>query len=106
MGVRADKGRRLANYLTGHTGIPFISWEGNYGIKMPAPYSLSLTTSRALQNWQDDIKALPLDRPHMAVRYDNALPDMDHAWVAMNLSGFIPLLVAHYNTISDRIGKE
>lgn len=97
MGVRADKGRALARYITGTTGIPFVAWEGT-GIASPYPYQVSVTTSRALVNWHRDIHELSSDKPHMAIRYDNSLPDVSHAWVAMTLGGFAPLWKAHYDT--------
>jgi hypothetical protein len=105
MGVRETKGRALARYILGTTGVPFIRWESN-GIQAPAPYGINITTSRALQNWHDTIRELPVDKPHMAIRYDNSLPDVSHAWVAMKLGAFTPLMEAHYNTIRDRIEKE
>lgn len=105
MGVRRDKGAALVRYLTGSTGIPLLSWEWDR-IAAPRPYEISVTTNRKLENWHALIRDLPLDQPCMAIRYDNSLPDVSHAWVAMNLSGFVPLLESHYNTIADRIKGE
>lgn len=107
MGVRRDKGRALTRYLTGTTGIPLLHWDGIHGcIDAPPPYKIDVTTSRSLSNWHDLIRELNVDAPHMVIRYDNSLPDVSHAWVAMKLSGFVPLLTAHYNTVQDRIKGE
>lgn len=103
MGVRRDKGLALARYLTGTTGIPFLSWDGNDSrVDAPAPYSFDVTTSRKLQHWTDNIV---MDAPdlHFSIRYDNALPSVDKAWIATTLDRFVPLLQAHYDTITDRI---
>ena len=106
MGVRRDKGRALTRYLTGSTGIPFLTWNGLQNeIDAPPPYHIDITTSRNLGNWHELIRGIG-DGPSMAIRYDNALPDVSHAWVAMKLSGFVPLLTAHYNTLQDRIEGE
>ena len=106
MGVRRDKGRALTRYLTGATGIPFLHWNGIHSqIDAPYPYVIDVTTSRALANWHDQIRELG-DLTHMAIRYDNSLPDVSHAWVAMKLSGFVPLMTAHYQTMQDRVEGE
>lgn len=105
MGVRRDKGVALVRYLTGSTGIPLLSWDGE-GIAAPAPYEISVTTNRKLANWHELMRDLPADKPHMAIRYDNLLPNVSYAWVGMTLGGFAPLLQAHYNTIADRIKGE
>jgi len=107
MGVRRDKGLALARYMTGTSGIPGLSWEGLHSeITAPPPYQIDVTTSRSLENWHDLIRGIDGDQPHMAIRYDNSLSDVSQAWVAMRLSGFIPLLTAHYNTMKDRIEVE
>lgn len=105
MGVRRDKGNALARYLTGTTGIPFIRWEGTT-LEAPSPYLIDVTTSRSLENWHNLIRNMGETKPHMAIRYDNTLPDVSQAWVAMKLNGFTPLLTAHYESIQDRIKGE
>jgi hypothetical protein len=105
MGVRADKGRALSRYITGHTGMPLLHWNGTT-IESPPPYKFEVTTSRSLENWHNLIRGIEGYNPHMAIRYDNTLPDVSHAWVAMQLSGFVPLLTAHYKSIQDRIKGE
>lgn len=107
MGVRRDKGRALARYMLGGTGIPYITWDGaSNALTAPPPYRIEMTTSRSLENWHDTIRGITGDSPHMAIRYDNSLPDVSQAWVAMKLSGFLPLLTAHYETIKQRIEGE
>lgn len=107
MGVRRDKGKAITRYLTGSTGIPFLLWDGiQNAIEAPAPYKIDVTTSRSLENWHNLIRSIEGDKPVMAIRYDNTLPDVSHAWVAMKLGGFVPLLTAHYNTMQDRIKGE
>lgn len=107
MGARRDKGRALTRYMTGSTGIPFLTWDGTHSkIDAPSPYRIDVTTSRSLENWHDLIRGISGDAPSMAIRYDHSLSDVSEAWVAMRLSGFVPLLTAHYQTISDRIEGE
>lgn len=106
MGVRRDKGLAIARYLTGASGVPFLSWDGaDSRIAAPAPYSFDVTTSRKLQHWTDNIL---MDAPglHFSIRYDGTLPSVDKAWIATTLDRFAPLLQAHYETISDRMNKE
>lgn len=104
MGVRADKGRALASYLTGHTGIPLLAWDGMRGrIDAPPPYTITVTTSRKLQNWHDDIRESLPGGLSIAIRYDNGMPSLDQAWVGMQLHTFVPLLTAHYDSIQDRV---
>lgn len=100
MGERTNKGRALSRYLTGHTGIPFLTWNGlQSSIDAPYPYIIEVTTSRKLQHWTDHIKAMPEDRIGMSIRYDNDLPSVEQAWVGMQLRSFSALLECHYNTI-------
>jgi hypothetical protein len=107
MGTRSTKGLAVARYLTGSTGIPMLSWDGGHSrVLAPSPYTIDLTTSRKLQNWHDLIREIDSPAPHMVIRYDKDLPDVSHAWVAMKLMGFAPLLGVHYETISDRIKGE
>lgn len=106
MGIRQDKSRAVVRYLTGYTGIPFLSWNGTSRLEAPAPYRIEVTTSRKLQNWHDLIRAAPEMSQTMVIRYDNSLTDVSHSWVAMPLGGFAPLLAAHYETIQDRIRGE
>lgn len=105
MGVRRDKGAALTRYLTGSTGIPTLSWD-NGVILAPSPYRIEVTTNRKLETWHELMRRLPADKPHMAIRYDNVLPDVSYAWVGMTLGGIAPLLQAHYETIADRIKGE
>lgn len=105
MGVRADKSKAVVRYLTGHTGIPLLGWNGTGRLESPAPYVIDLTTSRKLENWHNllRVESKPVT---VAIRYDNDLPSIDQAWVGMQMTSFIPLITAHYESISDRIEKE
>jgi hypothetical protein len=107
MGARRDKGRALTRYLTGSTGIPFLAWDGIHGaIDAPSPYKIDVTTSRSLGNWHDLIRGINSASQHMVIRYDYNMDSVADAWVAMKLGGFVPLLTAHYQTISDRVEGE
>lgn len=107
MGVRADKGRSLARYLVGHSGIPLLTWNGLLGqVDAPYPYVIPVTTGRKLDHWHTAIRALPEDRIGIAIRYDNSLPSIDQAWVGMQLRPFTTLLTAHYDTIRHRGEQE
>lgn len=96
MGKRTDKGNALTRYLTGHTGIPFLKWDGVFGsIDAPAPYEIDVTTSRKLQSWHDLLRE---EKPsvHIVIRYDNGMDSLEQAWVGIRLKDFAPLLQAHY----------
>jgi hypothetical protein len=104
MGVRNDKGRAVTRYLTGSTGIPMLSWNAdNNTISAPPPYKITLTTSRKLENWHDILRREQTGGLHVAIRYDNSQPAVDHAWVGLSLKDFTVLLTAHYESIRDRV---
>lgn len=105
MGIRATKGNALARYLTGSTGIPFISWDGHDSrVNMPSPYSVDVTTARKLQVWHDNIRSdVPDHMIHASVRYDMMFDSIEQAWVGMNLRSFSTLLATHYDANRDRI---
>lgn len=104
MGARTSKGLGLTRYLTGHTGIPMLRWDGlRSHIDAPPPYRIEVTTSRKLQNWHDLIREETPGQLGIVLRYDNGMPSMDQAWVGMQLHSFVPLLTAHYNSIQDRV---
>lgn len=98
MGVRQDKGRALARYLTAASGIPGMSWSSD-GIEAPYPYQVEVTTSRKLDNWHEQLRAEPTGRLRLCIRYDNALPDVSAAWVGMSLEDACILLSSHYESI-------
>mgnify|MGYP006286550341 CR=1 FL=1 len=98
MGKRTDKGNALTRYLTGHTGIPFLKWDGiTSSIDAPSPYEIEVTTARKLQLWHDLLRQ---EKPgvHIVIRYDNGMPSLEQAWVGMRLRDFAPLLQAHYES--------
>lgn len=104
MGARTTKGQGLTRYLTGHTGIPLLKWDGTHGrIDAPPPYHIDVTTSRKLQGWHDLIREGLPGGLSIAIRYDNGMPSLDQAWVGMQLRSFVPLLTAHYQSIQDRV---
>ena len=102
MGVRATKVRALVRYLTGHTGVPMLSWDGtSTAIDAPPPYRITVTTARKLQEWHDAIReAGPLG---VAIRYDNTLPSIEDAWVGMTLRTFTQFMEAHYESVRPRV---
>lgn len=69
------------------------------GIDAPAPYQIRVVTARTLEDWHESIRSLPDDVPHLTIRYDYSLGSVDAAWVGMRLSGFAPLLTAHYEAL-------
>lgn len=104
MGERATKGRAVTRYLTGHTGIPLLTWDGIRGrIDAPPPYLIDVTTSRKLENWHNLLREQPPGGLSIAIRYDNGMPSLDQAWVGMQLRSFTPLLTAHYQSIQNRV---
>lgn len=107
MGERRGKGLALARYLTGHTGIPLLSWNGAASkIDAPFPYTMEVATARKLDTWHAMIRGFPEDSVAMAIRYDHSVPTIDQAWVGMQLRPFTTLLAAHYDTIRHRGEQE
>lgn len=97
MGVRTDKIRALYRYMLGHTGMHGMSLDNNV-ISLPYPYALTVTTSRKLQNWHDNLHYKNVDgRINIHIRYDNSLENVDNAWVGVPLHDFVKLLTAHVN---------
>lgn len=97
---RREKGRALARYLLGHSGIPFISWDG-VGITSPNPYQFDVTTSRNIRNWSQKIN-VPYEggKIRAVIRYDADIGGgVESAWVAMDLKTFVELLKAHYDHV-------
>jgi hypothetical protein len=104
MGARRDRGLAVTRYLTGRTGIPGLSWEGEHSeILSPFQYQIDLTTSRKLQVWHDLIRQ-ELNKTHIVIRYDASMDSIDQAWVGMLMYDFVPLLTNHYET--NRKGEE
>lgn len=104
MGLRTQKGNALTRYLTGHTGIPLLKWDGQHGrIDAPPPYHIDVTTSRKLELWHEHLRNAVPGGLSIAIRYDAGMPSLDQAWVGMQLRSFVPLLTAHYERIQDRV---
>lgn len=104
MGGRRDKGLALTRYLTGHTGIPLLSWDGGHGrVAAPPPYQFRVTTGRKLQLWTDSIREPIAGSMDFSIRYEYSMPSIDQAWVGMKMQTFVPLLTAHYESIRDRV---
>lgn len=102
MGNRSDKMHALKRYLVGTTGIPSISLE-NMGITGPFPYRFTVTTSRKLQNWHDNINGnCEPKRLNIHIRYDRSLDSVADAWVGMRLEEFVQLLQSHEETLKER----
>lgn len=105
MGIRADKGRSVAKYIGGHTGMPFVRWDNN-GLHSPAPYRFDLTTSKKLDNWHNQLREPRTNGLYAAIRYDYTVPTLNDAWVGMHLDDYVTLLTSHYESIQDRIKGE
>lgn len=98
MGRRSDKGRRVTRYLTGHTGIPLLRYDGlTNTIEAPAPYSISLITDAKWWRFGERVAATN-DQPGIpfVIRYDGYIDDIDNAIVGCNLRAFTQLLTKHY----------
>lgn len=102
MGERTTKGRALARYLLGHTGIPFLSWDGSTGgtITAPYPYQIDVSTAASNEAWRLRMMA---DYDHsklrFIIRYDNKFKTIDDAMVAMDMRTFVQLMKTHYETV-------
>ena len=104
MGERTTKGNAVTRYLTGRTGIPMLTWNGQHSrIQAPPPYSFDVVTARKLQWWHDAIRDCTNDGIQAVIRYDNSIPTLDEAWVGMHLSTFSTLLTTHYDANRDRV---
>jgi hypothetical protein len=100
---RSLKGSVIAKFLTGHTGIPFLRWNGETStVDAPPPYFIKVTTDAASWRFFQAVKDCP-DGVSFVVRYDNFIDGIEDAVVGMRLSSFVSLLETHYNTIADRI---
>jgi hypothetical protein len=100
---RQDKGRAVARYITGSTGIPGCAWDGGHSsILMPYPYKIDVTTSKKLQHWHDLIRSYPDESPNInaCIRFDAGIDVVSGAWVGLPLGQFSRLLAAHYESIT------
>lgn len=105
MGRREEKGRAVARYLTGRTGIPFIRWEQGRNIDAPYPYKITLVTEAKIEGFREALNT-PRSGLNIVVRYDGFIDNIDNAWVGMSLQDFVYLLQAHYESNKDRIANK
>lgn len=104
---RTNKGKSVARYLTGHSGIPNLSYDPSaQEVKAPYPYSLALTTDATAWRFFHYVKELDEKSISAVIRYDKYLESVDQAVVAMKLGGFATILGAHYETMHDRISQQ
>lgn len=107
MGARRDKVLAVARYLTGHTGIPLISWDGKgIGLSSPWPYKISVSTDASLVRWRDALDPSGGKTMPIAIRYDKYVGDINDAIVAMRLSDAVKLLSLHYKTLNHGVGED
>jgi len=102
---RNDKGRAVTRYLTGHTGIPSLAWDGSTSmITAPPPYKPFVSTDNAWWRFRQylDLREDTVGIPFV-VRYDKTINGVDKAIVGIHLDNFADLVKAHYETITDRI---
>lgn len=99
MGIVHDRARKVASYLRGRTGFPFISW--NYpdrAFDMPDGYTLDFTTCRNARHAVDMAKALR-DTPGIAgVAYAFDAIDIEDTVVVLPIAVYTELLATHLNT--------
>ena len=100
MAPRSIKMNALVRYITGHAGLPMVSWrKPTSWLDMPWPYTALITSDRKTQRWMESLRDMPRDRISMAIRYDAYVGTVDEAMVLMRLSDAVKLLEAHYKTI-------
>lgn len=98
MGARRDKMRAVTRYLTAHTGIPLISWDGSSALlDVPWPYAIIVSTDAKVQRWREALGLLPRNRMRASIRYDKWIDDIDDAEVVLPLSDYVRLLHTHYH---------
>lgn len=99
---RADKGRAIARYLTGSSGIPLISWDTASGdLLAPSPYFFTATTDAASWRFWEKVKDLPDKKVSAVIRYDKWIDNTADAVAGIRLSTLGVLLSAHYE-MNDR----
>lgn len=96
MGRRRDKALVVTRYLTSHTGIPLLRWNG-YSIDAPAPYTIGVTTNALWERFGSQVKETN-DIPGIpfVIRYDGYVDGVENALVGTSLKAFTELLTAHY----------
>lgn len=96
---RGDKGKAVARYLTGHTGIPGLRFDGVQSIvEAPRPYSIDVVTDAKWTRFGDKVKATSnVSGLPFVVRYDAYIDSVDTAIVGCNLHTFSVLLHRYHN---------
>lgn len=98
---RSDKGKALVRYITGHTGIPMLHFDGrDNSIAAPNPYSIKVITDTHWWRFSEQVRAAN-DQSGIpfVIRYDGYIQGVDNAIVGTNLRSFAQLLEAYENTI-------
>lgn len=103
MGFRDEKGKAIARYILGHTGIPTLAWTRGGNMEAPPPYRIRVVTDRSLDRFRLTLEERTSGRLNIVVRYDGDIPELEDAWVGMRLSDFVQLLQAHYEANRDRV---
>lgn len=99
MGRRRDKGTRIANLITGKTGL--VTRMEPAGLVTESPYSFALASDRSLLRHSALVKALPLDGVHAVIRFDNDMPTIHDAWITFRIDTGLELIHMH-----DRLRRE
>lgn len=100
MGVRRDKGKRIANLITGKTGL-ITEWDPRGGFITERPYGFTLSSDRSLLGHSRLVKTLPADGPHAVIRFDGDMDSVHDAWITFRIDVGLELLAMH-----DRLRKE
>lgn len=107
MSRRKDRINKVVRYLTGHTGIPGLSWTGPQSLlTAPFPYSFDMSTEHSLWRVAQKVRATA-DRRGIpcVIRFDMDTPNVPDAWVVLRLETYCELLALHYKTNSEGRGE-
>ena len=96
---RSDKGKKVARYITGHAGVPFLRFEGiTSTIEAPSPYSIDVVTDAKWWRFGEKVAATnEVTGIPFVVRYDAYITSVDEAVVGCNLRTFQELLHKYHN---------
>lgn len=100
MGTRRDKGKRVANLITGKTGL-ITEWEPRQGFLTERPYGFTLASDRSLARHAALVNALPPEGMHAVIRFDGGMPGVHDAWITFRIDAGLELLAMH-----DKLRKE
>lgn len=95
---RSDKGKSIARYLSAHSGIIRLDWDGTASqIVGPYPYHLDVVTDARSDRFFQAVRGLPDNNQIAAViRYDKFVDGVDNAVVGCTLRTFAVLLAQHH----------